>query len=770
MIIDYSYTQEFEKVFNKLKKHPKYKQLADMDGIGKQTDIVKFSKDFFGNRITADTSVDSNSNVEDNSVIAYEVEAAKPVNRLNAYYLLFKYGWKLFGRETAEDLVRGQFLKDYYINDFHKFGTLSYCFNFSCLDVVVKGLPFVKKIKSNPPKHLSSFMGQMVQFVTYASNSIAGAVGLADLLICASWYVDKMFREGLDNGIPDSYMVKQVRQELQSFIYSVNQPFRGGNQSAFTNISIFDNVFLEKMCEEYIFPDGKHPNKDRVIWLQEQYIDLYNETLRETPFTFPVTTACFATDENNNIIDKKFLDFIAEKNKEFCFMNIYAGKTSTLSSCCFDGEVKVNIVSDKFYIMTLKDAYDKYKNQIIKTEFEGKIVEAKVVRLSKKGHKMFKVVLENGRAFICTDNHIHLTDNGEKATTELSCNDSIRMLKNSKVTYVKVAAIEPADIKKRYVYCLEMVDQTSPYFSLANGISTHNCRLRSDRSNEYFNTFGAGGTKIGSASVTTINLPRIAYKSSSVEDFLANLEKMVVKVQKINNIRRYIIQKRIDNGNLPLYTLGFMALKKQYLTCGLNGINEAVEIMGMNTLTEEGQEFVKSILSVVNTTNERLQKVFKCPMNCEQVPSENSAIKLATTDKVLGYNSKYEFYSNQFIPLTTKADLLDRIKLQGMFDKEMTGGAICHLNVDTQIKDKELIKSLIQHAVKAGVVYHAINYNIQECIDGHITVGTEETCSICKKKIVNNYLRVVGFLTNVKNWHKVRRVHDYPHRQFYHKI
>ena len=57
-------------------------------------------------------------------------------------------------------------------------------------------------------------------------------------------------------------------------------------------------------------------------------------------------------------------------------------------------------------------------------------------------------------------------------------------------------------------------------------------------------------------------------------------------------------------------------------------------------------------------------------------------------------------------------------------------------------------------------------YNLQECEEGHMSVGRGNTCSICGKSIINNYTRVVGFLTNTKNWHKVRREIDYPYRQF----
>ncbi len=147
--------------------------------------------------------------------------------------------------------------------------------------------------------------------------------------------------------------------------------------------------------------------------------------------------------------------------------------------------------------------------------------------------------------------------------------------------------------------------------------------------------------------------------------------------------------------------------------------------------------------------------------------SENSAIKLATKDKLLKYQDVYELYSNQFIPLITEADLLDRLRLQGMFDSEFSGGSILHCNVDSPVEDYHDIMRMIECAVKMGVVYHAINYNLQKCEDGHMSVGKHEICPICGKPITDNYIRVVGFIVNVKNFHKVRRDVDYAHRQFY---
>lgn len=631
MQIDFSYGDEFDAFMESLKLDPIYKELATLDGIGKQTDMVAFSKKFFGKKeqAAADVSVDSNANVDDISIIAYEAEVPKPLFRINAYYLLWKYGKKLFGKEVAEDLCKCQFYKDFYINDFHKFATSPYCFNFSCLDVVFNGLPFVNKIKSLPPKHLNSYVNQMIQFVTYASNSVAGAVGLADFLICLSYFYDREVSIGATTDA-------EVKQQIQSFIFSVNQPFRGGHQSAFTNISLFDDNFLQKMCSEYSFPDGSKPNPETVKKLQVLYMDVMNETLDKTPCTFPVTTACFSVDQNKNVLDIDFMRLVCEKNLKYGWMNIYAGSTSTLSSCC---------------------------------------------------------------------------------------------------------------------------------------------RLRSESDHEYFNTFGAGGTKIGSLSVTTINLPRIAYESKHLawrdgldrkEVFKKKLESLVIKCAEVNAIKRHVIKTRIKNGNLPLYTLGFMDLRKQYSTCGLNGINEAVEILGYDILTEEGQRLVQEILETVNETNIGQERRFGYPHNCEQTPSENSAIKLAQADEIVGWNDKYPFYSNQFIPLTVQTDMLNRILLQGMFDHLMTGGAILHINVAERIENVEDLIKLVCSSISMGVIYQAVNYVLNVCDEGHVSVGRDaEVCPVCGKPITDKLTRVVGFLTNTKNWHQTRRTKDFPKRKFY---
>ena len=115
-----SYEEEFVDFFTKL-RHKYSDKIFDIEGIGKQLDFSKFSKDFFSTKTTtADVSVDANANVDEMSVIAYQVEMPKPFFRINALYLLWKYGRQLYGNEEAEKIIEGpasEYIEDFVIKN-----------------------------------------------------------------------------------------------------------------------------------------------------------------------------------------------------------------------------------------------------------------------------------------------------------------------------------------------------------------------------------------------------------------------------------------------------------------------------------------------------------------------------------------------------------------------------------------------------------------------------------------------------------------------------
>ena len=161
---------------------------------------------------------------------------------------------------------------DIYIHDFHGVAAGEpYCFNYTTYDIMTKGLPMVKKVKSLPPKYLYAFKSQLEQFTVIASNSTLGATGLADVLVVMSYYMKNILETKSDANFhfaTEEDCWRYLKENLVSFIYTINQPMRA-NQSPFTNVSIYDKYFLEKLAGDYIFPDGSSPDIEIIQKMQD---------------------------------------------------------------------------------------------------------------------------------------------------------------------------------------------------------------------------------------------------------------------------------------------------------------------------------------------------------------------------------------------------------------------------------------------------------------------------------------------------------------------
>jgi ribonucleoside-triphosphate reductase len=320
---------------------------------------------------------------------------------------------------------------------------------------------------------------------------------------------------------------------------------------------------------------------------------------------------------------------------------------------------------------------------------------------------------------------------------------------------------------------LDLVSELNSYNGTFNiftgplGVLSSCCRLRNDsnKTREYTNSFGAGGTAIGSHRVVTLNLPRIAFEAEDDSTYMKKLEYNIEVAQDILDIHRKIIIDNIKKNKLPLYTHKFMHISKQFSTIGFIGINEACQIQGYDITEKKGSEFAKSVLDKINELNDKRTKIDGNIRNMEQIPGESAAIMFAKKDKRLFTNHEYKIYANQYIPLWKNVDIQERIRIQGMFDSSTQGGAIAHLNV-TDSLEKEQMKAIIEYSAKIGCIYFAVNMNMAVCSScGKIYIGKFEK-SPCHDARVVNHTRTVGFITPVDNWISERR-EEYKTRQFY---
>lgn len=307
------------------------------------------------------------------------------------------------------------------------------------------------------------------------------------------------------------------------------------------------------------------------------------------------------------------------------------------------------------------------------------------------------------------------------------------------------------------------------------------CRLRSDKENKYFSTLSGAGTKIGSIGVCTINLPRLAYLSKGdINLFKDIFKKDIVLAQRINGIKRTIIKSAIDKKMVPVYNLGYVLLKTQYSTLGINGLYEALQILGYDITEEEGLKFAEDLLDFMNTCNDEMGDELKMPVNAEQIPAENVAVKLSKKCRMLGYNNKYDIYSNQFVPLTYSgkgSDLLTKVKIQGALDKRLSGGSILHVNINEINVSPKTLADITKAIFKTGTIYFAFNKLICECKDcgrvftsNKLDMDTGSTvCPSCNSENIEFALRIVGFIRKFSSFSKERRK-EVRERLFYSEL
>ena len=121
-----------------------------------------------------------------------------------------------------------------------------YCAGWSLRTLLHEGLNGIPgKVESGPPLHLSSAVGQIVNFLGTLQNEWAGAQAFSSFDTYLAPYVRK-----------DALSYTQVRQCMQELIYNLNVPSRWGTQTPFTNLT-FDWVCPEDLREQVPVVGGK---------------------------------------------------------------------------------------------------------------------------------------------------------------------------------------------------------------------------------------------------------------------------------------------------------------------------------------------------------------------------------------------------------------------------------------------------------------------------------------------------------------------------------
>ena len=255
----------------------------------------------------------------------------KSINGLNNYVReAFTQNYWL--HEIYPEEIRNAHLSgNIHIHDLGFFGP--YCAGWDLQQVLLNGFGGVPgKVESKPPKHLRSFLGQIVNSTFTTQGESAGAQAWSSF----DTYCAPFIRY-------DKLDYATVRQALQEFIFNLNVPTRVGFQCPFSNLT-FDIVPPRTLREQHVMCGGQYMPETYGDFQAE--MDLFNLAFCDVMssgdskgrvFTFPIPTINITRDFDwNSPVTDKFMEITCKYGIPYFsnYVNSDLSPEDALSMCC----------------------------------------------------------------------------------------------------------------------------------------------------------------------------------------------------------------------------------------------------------------------------------------------------------------------------------------------------------------------------------------------------------------------------------------------------
>lgn len=336
------------------------------------------------------------------------------------------------------------------------------------------------------------------------------------------------------------------------------------------------------------------------------------------------------------------------------------------------------------------------------------------------------------------------------------------------------------DLDTFHFICSEYAQGNSFFTYLSRSVDSLSscCRLQNAVQENTFNTTnGQIGIMTGSKNVITLDLNRIIqdwqhtwsdYKDHidvdtnkccfpvdwiTHKDFQEGIKKYIENILERVYLYQYAYNDLMhwckDHHLYAAYDAGFINLDKQYLTIGINGLNQAAEYLGMECNNNiYYKTFCRLIFSTIKEQNKK-HKTKTAQFNTEQVPAESASVKLYNRDKADGYwipTDTNLYASYIFKPNDTHISILDKIILHSseFAADELDGGSACHLNLSEHLSQKQY-EYLLKFMAKVGCKYATFNIPNCECEECHfIAKQPFSKCPKCGSTHVSLWDRIIG--------------------------
>ncbi|MFP4460735.1 MAG: ribonucleoside triphosphate reductase [Thermotogota bacterium] len=303
------------------------------------------------------------------------------------------------------------------------------------------------------------------------------------------------------------------------------------------------------------------------------------------------------------------------------------------------------------------------------------------------------------------------------------------------------------------------------------------CRLQLDKRELRRRGGGLFGSDefTGSIGVVTLNLPRMAYLSSTEDEFFQRLEKFMEIAKRSLEIKRRVIEKLNDFGLYP-YTKHYLKdFDNHFSTIGLVGMNEACLNANWLNKTIDDEAALSFSKTVLDTMRERLadfQEETGNLYNLEATPAESTSYRLAKHDKqrfsdIITAGSDTPYYTNSsHLPVNFTKDMFEALDIQEILQTKYTGGTVFHAFLGERIQDWETTKALVKKiAENYKIPYFTLSPTYSICKEHGYISGEVYKCPICSKP-TETYSRITGYYRPVQHWNNGKQ-QEFKQRETY---
>ena len=315
------------------------------------------------------------------------------------------------------------------------------------------------------------------------------------------------------------------------------------------------------------------------------------------------------------------------------------------------------------------------------------------------------------------------------------------------------------------------------------------CRLRIDNRQLEYRGGGLFGSNpmTGSVGVVTINLPRLALKSTNETEFREGLARLMDLARDSLETKRKVLEK-LTEANLYPYTKFYLRdikkrfseyWKNHFSTIGLIGMNEAaLNLLGVDIGSDEGRAFAERTLDFMRDRLVDYQKDTGNNYNLEATPAEGTTYRLAQIDRKdfgarahfangTGADDIEPFYTNStHLPVNYTDDLFELLDLQDNLQTKYTGGTVIHFFLGERMSDPQVLKQLVKTiCTNYHLPYFTFSPSFSVCVNHGYLPGEHQTCPQCDAD-TEIYSRVVGFLRPVSHWNKGKKA-EFDMREHY---